>query len=119
MLLRRICVSDCRGLRPGPGYSRAPRAGIPSARGRPPVCEQMLRPSPGFAVTVRDAMVRRRRQDDAVPEDVTELAALADGSLEPERRAALEARVAASAELAARLAEQHRAVMPARSAAAE
>src|SRR5262249_60775120 len=71
------------------------------------------------AVTVRDAMVRRRRHDDAVPEDVTELAALADGSLEPERRAALEARVAASAELAARLAEQHRAVMLARSAASE
>ena len=38
------------------------------------------------------------------------MAALADGSLEPERRDALEARVAASSELADRLAEQQRAV---------
>jgi hypothetical protein len=44
---------------------------------------------------------------------------LADGSLAPERRAALEARVAASPELADRLAEQERAVVLARSAAAE
>ena len=48
-----------------------------------------------------------------------ELAALADGSLAPQRRAALEAKVAASAELAERLAEQQRAVALARSAAAE
>ena len=48
---------------------------------------------------------RRSRQD-----DTAELAALADGSLAPERRAALEARVAASSELADRLAEQERAV---------
>lgn len=47
------------------------------------------------------------------------MAALADGSLAPERRAALEARVAASSELADRLAEQQRAVALARSAAAE
>lgn len=45
------------------------------------------------------------------------MAALADGSLAPERRAALEARVAASPELAERLAEQQRAVALARSAA--
>ena len=64
-------------------------------------------------------MVRRRRQEDSAPEDVTELAALADGSLEPERRAALEARLAASSELADRLAEQQRAVLLTRSAAAE
>ena len=51
--------------------------------------------------------------------DVVELAALADGSLAPDRRAALEARVAASPELAALLAEQQRAVGFARSAAAE
>jgi hypothetical protein len=51
--------------------------------------------------------------------DVVELAALADGSLAPDRRAALEARVAASPELAALLAEQERAVGLARSAAAE
>ena len=51
--------------------------------------------------------------------DIVELAALADGSLAPERRAALEARVAASPELAALLAEQERAVGFARSAAAE
>src|SRR5689334_16735075 len=54
------------------------------------------------------------------PEDETaELAALADGSLGPERRAAVEAHVAASPELAERLAEQKRAVAYTRQAAAE
>ena len=53
------------------------------------------------------------------PLDEAELAALADGSLAPERRAALEARVEASPELAERLAEQRRAVALAQSAAAE
>ena len=48
-----------------------------------------------------------------------ELAALADGSVAPDRRAELEARVAASPELADRLEEQQRAVTLARSAAAE
>jgi hypothetical protein len=48
-----------------------------------------------------------------------ELAALADGSLSPERRAALEARVAESSELADLLAEQERAVTLTRSAAAQ
>jgi anti-sigma factor RsiW len=52
------------------------------------------------------------------PEPV-ELAALADGSLPPNRRAALEARVAASPELGDRLDEQQRAVALARSAALE
>ena len=47
------------------------------------------------------------------------MAALADGSLAPERRAALEARVAASSELAGLLAEQERAVSLAQHAAAE
>ena len=47
------------------------------------------------------------------------MAALADGSLAPKRRAELEARVAADSELADRLAEQRRAVALARSAAAE
>jgi anti-sigma factor RsiW len=47
---------------------------------------------------------------------MAELAALADGSLAPERRAALEARVAASSELADRLVEQQRAVALAGSA---
>jgi Anti-sigma-K factor rskA len=51
--------------------------------------------------------------------DEAELAALADGSLAPERRAALEARVEASPELAERLAEQRRAVTLAQAAAAE
>jgi anti-sigma factor RsiW len=51
--------------------------------------------------------------------DEAELAALADGSLAPERRAALEARVDASPELAERLAEQRRAVALAAAAAAE
>ncbi|HEU5490772.1 MAG TPA: anti-sigma factor [Gaiellaceae bacterium] len=60
-----------------------------------------------------------RREDRSGDQDVPELAALADGSLAPDRRAALEARVAASSELADRLAEQQRAVALARSAADE
>lgn len=65
--------------------------------------------------------MRRRRQDEAEAggHEVVELAALADGSLEPDVRSALEARVTASPELADRLAEQQRAVLLARSAAAE
>ena len=61
--------------------------------------------------------LRRRREDEAGDRELVELAALADGSLAPERRAALEARVAESAALADRLAEQQRAVALARSAA--
>ena len=63
--------------------------------------------------------MRRSRRDDAGGEEIAELAALADGSLAPERRAALEARVAASPELAELLAEQQRAVAFTRSAAAD
>jgi anti-sigma-K factor RskA len=55
-----------------------------------------------------------READD---QEIAELAALADGSLGPERRAALEAEVAASPELADRLAEQRLAVAYVRSAA--
>ena len=58
-------------------------------------------------------MLRNRRPDEA------ELAALADGSLAPERRAALEERIAVSPELADRLAEQERFLALARSATAE
>jgi hypothetical protein len=60
--------------------------------------------------------MRRRREDEAGGQEIAELAALADASLAPERRAALEARVAASPELAGRLAEQQQAVELARSA---
>jgi hypothetical protein len=60
-------------------------------------------------------LTRRRREDDPDAESI-ELAALADGSLAPERRAALEARVAASSELAERLREQQHALALARSA---
>lgn len=63
--------------------------------------------------------MRPRRRDATNDQEIVELAALADGSLAPERRAELEARVAASSELAALLAEQERAVSFARSAAAE
>jgi Anti-sigma-K factor rskA len=63
--------------------------------------------------------MRPRRRDATSDQEIVELAALADGSLAPERRAELEARVAASSELAALLAEQERAVSFARSAAAE
>jgi Anti-sigma-K factor rskA len=66
-----------------------------------------------------DVPLRRRREDEAGGQEIAELAALADGSLAPERRAGVEARVADSPELAARLAEQQRAVVLARSAAAE
>jgi Anti-sigma-K factor rskA len=63
--------------------------------------------------------MRRSRKDEAGGQEVVELAALADGSLAPDRRAALEARVAASPELAERLAQQQRAVALAQGAAAE
>ena len=63
--------------------------------------------------------MRRRRQDEAGGQETAALAALADGSLAQGRRAALEARVAVSSELAERLAEQQRAAALARSAAAE
>ena len=55
-----------------------------------------------------------READD---QEIAELAALADGSLAPARRAALEAEVAVSPELADRLAEQRLAVAYVRSAA--
>jgi hypothetical protein len=61
--------------------------------------------------------MNRRREDETGGDDLADLAALADGSLAPERRATLEARVAASPELAERLAEQQRAVALAWSAA--
>jgi hypothetical protein len=61
--------------------------------------------------------MKHRGHDELGGQEVAELAALADGSLAPERRAALEAQVAASPELAARLAEQKRAIALARSAA--
>jgi hypothetical protein len=62
--------------------------------------------------------MRRRREVEAGGQEIAELAALADGTLAPERRAALEALLAASPEMAGRLAEQERAVALGRSAAA-
>src|SRR6266545_5830654 len=68
-------------------------------------------------VTLRGAVpMRRRRGAEAGGREIAELAALADGSLAPARRAALAARGAASAELADLLAEQRRAVALTRSA---
>jgi hypothetical protein len=61
----------------------------------------------------------RRRRDEPDDRETVELAALADGTLPPERRAELEARVAASADLAERLAEQQRAVTLLRDASAD
>jgi len=63
--------------------------------------------------------MRRRREDENGAQEVAELAALADGTLEPERRGVVEARVASSSELTDRLAEQQRAVTLMRSAADE
>jgi len=63
--------------------------------------------------------MRRRREDENGGQEAAELAALADGSLAPERQAELEARVAASPELAERLAEQQRAVALVRNAGDE
>ena len=67
----------------------------------------------------RGVSMSRSPRDDVDGDETAELAALADGSLAPERRAAVEARVAVSPELAALLAEQQRAVLYARSAAAD
>jgi hypothetical protein len=64
-------------------------------------------------------MLRRRRHDDPRDPEPVELAALADGSLAPERRAELEAHVASSPELGERLAEQRRALSLVRDAADE
>ena len=63
--------------------------------------------------------MRRRRADEDGDREIAELAALADGSLAPERRDALEAGVAESSELADRLAEQRLAIALTRSAAEE
>src|SRR5262249_28420699 len=60
--------------------------------------------------------LRRPTTDEAGDREPPELAALADGSLPPELRAPLEARVASSPELAERLAEQERAVALTRAA---
>jgi anti-sigma-K factor RskA len=63
--------------------------------------------------------MRRGREEDAGEQELAELAALADGSLPADRRAALEARVGSSPELAFGLEEQERAIALTRSAAAE
>lgn len=63
--------------------------------------------------------MRRGREEEADSRGVSELAALADGTLAPERRAEIEARVDASPILADRLAEQERAVTLLRGAEAE
>ena len=59
------------------------------------------------------------KRRDETPDEHAELAALADGSLDEGRRAELSARVAASPELDARLAEQQRAFALVRGAALE
>jgi len=63
--------------------------------------------------------MRRGREEEADVRGVADIAALADGSVAPERRASLEAQVAASPVLADRLAEQERAVALLRGAGAE
>jgi hypothetical protein len=63
--------------------------------------------------------MRRHREDQTDDREIVELAGLADGTLPPERRVALEAQVAASPHLGERLAEQERAVALARGAVGE
>ena len=63
--------------------------------------------------------MRRTPSEENGDQELAELAALADGSLSPERRNAVEARLAESTDLAQRLAEQQRAVALTRAAAAE
>jgi Anti-sigma-K factor rskA, C-terminal len=96
-----------------PGFTGAPHS---ASAGLPERAAQHLR---ALRVTFGAAVSMRSRREESGGREIAELAALADGSLAPERRAALEARVAASPELAERLAEQQRAVTLAQSAAAE
>ena len=103
---------ECERSASVPNSSRA-RCGSLGVRHRTGARGRALR-----VTVVRPVPMRRRQHDEAGPRELAELAALADGSLAPERRAALEARVAASPELADRLAEQQRAVALARGAAA-
>jgi len=63
--------------------------------------------------------MRRRPEPNAGGRELAELAALADGSLAPDGRAALEAQVAESSELAELLAEQEQSLAFTRSAVAE
>jgi len=63
--------------------------------------------------------MRRRRENGAVEQEHAELAALADGTLAPDRRAELEQELEGSPELAALLAEQERAISLTQSAALE
>jgi Anti-sigma-K factor rskA len=63
--------------------------------------------------------MRRGREERADVHEIAELAALADGSLAPDRRAELEAQIAASPILADRLDEQERAVVLLQGAADE
>jgi hypothetical protein len=93
--------------------------GISAADWSPPGREYRLRSFSDFGDIVFLAVLSRRRKDKSDGQEAAELAAFADDSLAPERRAALEARVAESSELAALLAEQQRAVALARGAAAE
>jgi anti-sigma factor RsiW len=62
--------------------------------------------------------MRSRRGHKARDDEAFELAGLADGSLSPEQRAAVEARVAASPELTERLAEQQQSLHLTRTAVA-
>jgi hypothetical protein len=63
--------------------------------------------------------LKRRQRDEVGGQEIAELAALADGSLPADRRGELEERVAASPELADRLAEQQLAVALVQSAGAD
>ena len=74
---------------------------------------------PDGATFLLAVSLRRQREGENGGQEIAELAALADGSLDPERRDALEADVASSAELAEQLDEQRRALALVQNAAAE
>src|SRR5262249_8784167 len=100
----------------------------PRAHSRPPGIRRpgrglgrygrQLPEAPRVTLRVEAVSMRRRRDDEKLDRELAELAALADGSLSGERRAAAEARVDGSTELAALLAEQERAVSLTRSVGA-
>src|SRR2546427_4176905 len=107
-----MTVSVAQGLRPGAGIPRSSKrfrsfVGVGTKIGPSSV--------PGTGMS----LLKRPTRDELPDDEPVELAALADGSLRSEERAALLDRVATSRELAERLAVQERAIALASSAGAQ